>query len=278
MGTAMHLSTGNDVDASKFLIMDRRLASPKLGVRHRTHGQLAHGDEAVEGLVPIGDAVSANHRGGIPGIPDHALLTARSNNAPVQFDRESLALPEVRYLTLALPRGFAVSPGEARERPPAGRPAVIRFRRRCFLSRSQELAGPAGTVQHATMSTIRILIVEDEPLIRLFVMDSLEEYGFQVLEADTAAEATKMLTAENGSVDAVIIDVGLPDRPGDVLAGELRTKWANLPIVIASGRDVNEFAKPFGQDARVAVLGKPYSTEMLLDALRKVGVTPNMPT
>ena len=109
-------------------------------------------------------------------------------------------------------------------------------------------------------------------------MDSLEEYGFQVLEADTAAEATKMLTAENGSVDAVIIDVGLPDRPGDVLAGELRTKWANLPIVIASGRDVNEFAKPFGQDARVAVLGKPYSTEMLLDALRKVGVTPNMPT
>jgi DNA-binding response OmpR family regulator len=127
------------------------------------------------------------------------------------------------------------------------------------------------------MSTVRILIVEDEPLIRLFVMDSLEEYGFKVLEADCATEAMTKLAAENGSVGAVIIDVGLPDRPGDVLAGELRTKWVDLPIVIASGRDVNEFAKQFHRDARVAVLGKPYSTEMLLDALRKVGVTSTLP-
>jgi DNA-binding response OmpR family regulator len=81
------------------------------------------------------------------------------------------------------------------------------------------------------------------------------------------------LAAENGPVDAVIIDVGLPDRPGDALADELRTKWAELPIIIASGRDANEFAKRFGQDARMAVLGKPYSTEMLIDALRKVGVS-----
>ena len=115
------------------------------------------------------------------------------------------------------------------------------------------------------MSTVRILIVEDEPLIRLFVTDALEEHGFKVLEADCAIEATTKLTAENGAVGAVIIDVGLPDRLGDFYsASELRAKWTDLPIVLASGRDVNEFAKPFGQDARVAVLGKPYSTEMLL--------------
>jgi DNA-binding response OmpR family regulator len=127
------------------------------------------------------------------------------------------------------------------------------------------------------MSIVQILIVEDEPLIRLFVADSLEEHGFKVLEADCAAEAMTKLTAENGSVGAVIIDVGLPDRRGDVLAAELRMKWADLPIVIASGRDVHEFAKQFGRDTRAAVLGKPYTTEMLLDALRKVGVSPILP-
>jgi DNA-binding response OmpR family regulator len=123
------------------------------------------------------------------------------------------------------------------------------------------------------MSKPRILIVEDEPLIRMFVVDSLEEYGFEVAESDSAAGAMAELAAENHPFDAVIIDVGLPDRPGDALAEELRTKWAELPIVIASGRDANEFAKRFGQDARAAVLGKPYSTEMLIDALRKIGVS-----
>jgi DNA-binding response OmpR family regulator len=128
-------------------------------------------------------------------------------------------------------------------------------------------------VQHATMATTRILIVEDEPLIRMFVADSLEEYGFEVAEAESATEALAKLAAANGAVEAVIIDVGLPDRPGDTLAEELRAKWKNLPIVIASGRDANEFIKRFSYDSRVAVLGKPYTTDMLRDALRKVGVT-----
>jgi DNA-binding response OmpR family regulator len=123
------------------------------------------------------------------------------------------------------------------------------------------------------MATTRILIVEDEPLIRMFVADSLEEYGFEVAEAENATEALAKLVAASGAVEAVIIDVGLPDRPGDALAEELRAKWNNLPIVIASGRDTNEFVQRFSHDNRVAVLGKPYTTDMLRDALRKVGVT-----
>ncbi len=124
---------------------------------------------------------------------------------------------------------------------------------------------------------VRILIVEDEPLIRLFVVDSLEEFGFEVVEAENAAEAVTKLTAEAGSVGAAIIDVGLPDRPGDALAEELRTLWPNLPIVIASGRDRNEFAKRFSQDRRISVLGKPYTTDMLIGALRELGVNSDSP-
>jgi DNA-binding response OmpR family regulator len=120
----------------------------------------------------------------------------------------------------------------------------------------------------------RILIVEDEPLIRLFVADSLEEYGFEVLEAENAALAMAALIAEDGILDAVVIDVGLPDKAGDTLADEVRAKWAELPIIIASGRDVNEYGRRFSDDSRVSVLGKPYTTEMLLAVLHKVGVEP----
>jgi len=123
------------------------------------------------------------------------------------------------------------------------------------------------------MSQPRILIIEDEPLIRMFVVDSLEDSGFQVEEAENAAQALAKLAAGNASIDAIIIDVGLPDRPGDKLAGELRAQWTDLPIIIASGRDRHELARQFSHDDRVVVVGKPYTADMLLDALRDVGVS-----
>jgi DNA-binding response OmpR family regulator len=126
------------------------------------------------------------------------------------------------------------------------------------------------------MVATRILIVEDEPLIRMFVVDTLEDSGFQVAEADSAADAIAQLGGEEDFA-AVIIDVGLPDRPGDGLADEARAKWPELPVVIASGRDRNELARRFSQDSRITVLGKPYTSHMLLNALRDLGVTAGTP-
>jgi DNA-binding response OmpR family regulator len=117
----------------------------------------------------------------------------------------------------------------------------------------------------------RILIVEDEPLIRMFVVDTLEDAGFQVEEAAGATEAMSKADTDSNFA-AVIIDVGLPDRPGDVLATEMRAKWPELPIIIASGHDRNELARRFSDDGRIGVLGKPYNSGMLLDTLRKAGV------
>lgn len=138
---------------------------------------------------------------------------------------------------------------------------------------SEKLADPAANVQHTVMPGTRILVVEDEPLIRMFVVDTLEDAGFQVEEAGGAVEAMEKMASDNSSFAAVIIDVGLPDRPGDVLAGELRAQWAALPILIASGHDRNELARRFNNDGRIGVLGKPYNSGMLIEALHQVGVT-----
>jgi DNA-binding response OmpR family regulator len=142
-----------------------------------------------------------------------------------------------------------------------------------LLVESEKLADPGAYVQHTVMPGTRILVVEDEPLIRMFVVDTLEDAGFQVEEAGGAVEAMEKMTSGSSSFAAVIIDVGLPDRPGDVLAGELRTKWAQLPLLIASGHDRNELARRFKDDGRIGVLGKPYNSGMLIEALHQVGVT-----
>ena len=117
-----------------------------------------------------------------------------------------------------------------------------------------------------------ILVVEDELLVRMFAVDALEDAGFRVLQAGTAAEA---LQALQGSPDvrAALVDIGLPDRPGDQLAAEIHKLRGDLPIVIASGRSGRELRDRFAGNPRVTVLVKPYTASLLLDALAGIGLS-----
>jgi DNA-binding response OmpR family regulator len=121
----------------------------------------------------------------------------------------------------------------------------------------------------------RILIVEDETLVRMFAVDALEDAGFAVEQAADAAEALKMLNRAADpatAIAAVVIDLGLPDRSGDLLAGDIRAQRADLPIVIASGRSERELKERFSADRRIAILVKPYTAPMLVDALGSLGI------
>jgi len=117
-----------------------------------------------------------------------------------------------------------------------------------------------------------ILIVEDEALVRMVIVDTLETLGFRVEEAGSATEAINKVKARDGRIAAAIVDVGLPDRKGDALAGELRAMHADLPIVIASGYGEGALKDRFGGDPRIGFLGKPYQNEQLEAALRGLGV------
>jgi CheY-like chemotaxis protein len=122
--------------------------------------------------------------------------------------------------------------------------------------------------------TAAILVVEDELLVRMFAVDALEDAGFRVLQAGSAAEA---LQALQGSPDvrAALVDIGLPDRPGDQLAADIRALRADLPIVIASGRSGRELRDRFAGNRGVTILVKPYTASLLLEALAAVGVAPD---
>lgn len=116
-----------------------------------------------------------------------------------------------------------------------------------------------------------MLVVEDELLVRMAAVELLEESGFVVEQAGTAREA---LVKFNGGSDfaAAIIDLGLPDRPGDQIAAEIRAANRDLAILVASGHSDDELKTRFAGDARVALVGKPYSGAALIDALSSLGV------
>src|ERR1044071_3506110 len=113
-----------------------------------------------------------------------------------------------------------------------------------------------ATSPGSNASPSRVLIVEDEALVRMFAVDALEDAGFAIAEAASATDAMQALESGAASIRAVVVDLGLPDRPGDQLAAEIRRQWPQLPILIASGRSERELKERFGIDTHVAIMVK----------------------
>ena len=82
-----------------------------------------------------------------------------------------------------------------------------------------------------------VLVVEDERKLRDFIRSYLERAGFTVLSTGSGAEAITM--AADTAPDLVVLDLGLPDVPGETVAGELRAMSA-IPIVMLTARAAEE--------------------------------------
>jgi len=121
-------------------------------------------------------------------------------------------------------------------------------------------------LQSASPATT-VLVVEDETLVSFFIRTVLEERGLQVAVAATAAEALQLIEKLGSGLGAAIIDVGLPDTPGDQLVAPIRAALPQLPIVIATGFSETEFGRRFQDDGRLRVIGKPFDAPLLWSAL-----------
>jgi PAS domain S-box-containing protein len=124
----------------------------------------------------------------------------------------------------------------------------------------------------ARSSPARVLVVEDEALIQMLAREYLEECAVKVDMATTAAEALNKLRLVPGGVDAMIVDMGLPDSKGDSLVREVRSIYPSLPIVIASGQATGDVRELFKGMISVAIVKKPYSADELKEAIRTVGI------
>ncbi len=82
-----------------------------------------------------------------------------------------------------------------------------------------------------------VLVVEDERKLRDFVRSYLERAGFTVLSTGSGAEAISM--AADGAPDLVVLDLGLPDVPGETVARELRAGSA-VPILMLTAKTAEE--------------------------------------
>jgi two-component system KDP operon response regulator KdpE len=116
-----------------------------------------------------------------------------------------------------------------------------------------------------TETMFRILVVEDDAGLRQVLRALLEAEGYRVVEAATAARA--LVEARSHKPDAVLADLGLPDRDGQVVIRRIR-EFSPVPIIVLSARTMESdkiLALDGGADDYVT---KPFSSTELLARVR----------
>jgi signal transduction histidine kinase len=134
--------------------------------------------------------------------------------------------------------------------PPAGRPHDSGPLRKASLRAETRLVG------------VRVLVVEDEALLRDMLADALTLARAQVTPAQDGAVAWRAWQA--GAFDLVLSDHRMPDCTGYELLQRIRATGSDMPFILVSGQGLESVEKELARDPRTRLLPKPFEMPRLL--------------
>ena len=113
----------------------------------------------------------------------------------------------------------------------------------------------------------RILVVDDDPAICLAYSEVLSASGYEVLTAGSRADALAAVERTGGAIDALILDIGLPDADGADVARDIADRIGHRPTLYVSGWS-EDFWQLSDAPGRWRVRQKPIPIPWLLEAVR----------
>jgi len=127
------------------------------------------------------------------------------------------------------------------------------------------------TEQSGGAEKIRALVVDDETAVREVLREALEAEGCEVMVAESGETALRIFDEQNGKLDIVFTDIGMPEMSGWELASEIRKRSETIPLAIVSG-----CADAISCDARQAikadwVVSKPFDIAKIAEIANEVG-------
>jgi PAS domain S-box-containing protein len=126
-----------------------------------------------------------------------------------------------------------------------------------------------SAVAHATQGQV-VLVVDDEPLVRMLVVDVLQELGYTAIEAGDGRSGLKLLQSA-ARVDLLITDIGLPGGLNGRQVAEAARKFrGDLKVLFITGYAENAVLSHGHIDSGMHVMTKPFSMEGLATRIRSM--------
>jgi DNA-binding NtrC family response regulator len=113
----------------------------------------------------------------------------------------------------------------------------------------------------------RVLVVDDEPLIRWSVTETLARLGFAVEQASDAMSAMRALTNVAGDFDVIVLDLRLPDMNDLSLLATIRQMHPAAAVILMTAFGTDEVLEQAIALGAATVLDKPFELSELIDAV-----------
>ena len=113
-----------------------------------------------------------------------------------------------------------------------------------------------------------VLVVDDEPSLRIMTQAILEESGYKVMVAANGLEGVEMFRGHADTITVILLDMTMPVMGGEEAFGLIRAVRADVPIVVSTGYSEGAARKLFSTKAFVGFIQKPYTAERLSEIIR----------
>jgi CheY-like chemotaxis protein len=120
----------------------------------------------------------------------------------------------------------------------------------------------------ATMSSLSVLVVDDEQVVRETLAEMLADLDHKVVTADSGLDAIKKVASSD--FDLVFTDLAMPEMDGWETAREIRRQRPELPVVLVTGYGATT-QPPFGEvDLVAGIIGKPFDFDQVSGTIARV--------
>jgi PAS domain S-box-containing protein len=131
-----------------------------------------------------------------------------------------------------------------------------------------EQLAPIREAQRPAGGSERILVVEDEPVVRRVIVRVLRAHGYEVLEAGNGLEALRKLETLGGEVELLLTDVVMPQMGGRELADKALRKYPAMKVLFLSGYTENAIVHRGVLEPSLVFLQKPFTADELARRVR----------
>jgi signal transduction histidine kinase/CheY-like chemotaxis protein len=134
----------------------------------------------------------------------------------------------------------------------------------------KSVTAPASQSGVASKGVGTVLLVEDEPALRLLAGESLKRLGYHVLQAGNGLEALKVADQHVGIIDIVVTDIVMPRMGGPELVENLKQKRGRIGVIFMSGYTETAVLENATVGSDAILLNKPFSTELLARKISEI--------